>query len=68
MPERREGACIVEDVHIETVLEIVVTHEAKDIVVDITVVVDLYLSASDTRDKKEASLHQVLHASTSQIP
>ncbi|KAI9642282.1 hypothetical protein NHQ30_009084 [Ciborinia camelliae] len=40
-PERREGACVVEDVHVESVFELVVAHEAEDVVVDVAEEVDL---------------------------
>lgn len=41
VPKRRKGACIVQDVHVEAVLEIVVLHEAEDIVVNIAEVMHL---------------------------
>ena len=43
MPERWEGTRVVEDVHVEAILEVVVANEAKDIIVDITVIVYLFL-------------------------
>ena len=40
-PQRREGPRVVEDVHIETVFHVVVTHESEYIVIDVTEEVDL---------------------------
>ena len=40
-PERRKGASVVENVHIETVLHVVVAHEAEDVVVNVAEEVDL---------------------------
>ena len=51
-PEGGEGARIVEDVDIETVLQSIVPHEAKDIVIYVAEVVDLQYSLA-------ASLSQV---------
>ena len=46
-PERGEGACIVKDVHVEAIFHIIVAHEAKDIVVNVTKEVDLLIFVSD---------------------
>ena len=40
-PERGEGARVVKDVHIEAVFEVVLGHEAEDVVVDVAEEVDL---------------------------
>ena len=40
-PERRKGASVVENVHVETVLHVVVAHEAEDVVVNVAEEVDL---------------------------
>ena len=40
-PERGKGARVVEDIHVEAVLHVVVAHEAEDVVVDVTEIVDL---------------------------
>ena len=40
-PEGGEGARVVEDVHVEAVFEVVVTHEAEDVVGDVAEEVDL---------------------------
>jgi hypothetical protein len=40
-PQRRKRTGIVEDIHVEAVFKIIITHEAEDIVVDIAEVVDL---------------------------
>lgn len=40
-PEGRERTSVVEDVHVETVFHVVVTHEAEDVVIDVTEKVDL---------------------------
>lgn len=40
-PERGKGARVVEDIHVEAVLHIVVAHEAEDVVIDVTEIVDL---------------------------
>ena len=42
-PQRREGPCVVEDVHIETIFHVVVTHESEDIVINVAKEVDLLL-------------------------
>jgi hypothetical protein len=40
-PEGRERTSVVEDVHVEAVLHVVIAHEAEDVVVDIAEEVDL---------------------------
>ena len=45
-PEGGKGASIVENVHVETVLHIVVAHEAEDVVVNVAEVVYLRESMS----------------------
>ena len=40
-PQGREGASVVENVHVETVLHVVVAHEAEDVVVNVAEEVDL---------------------------
>jgi hypothetical protein len=40
-PERGKRASIVEDVHVEAILEIVVAHKTKDVVVNVAEIVDL---------------------------
>ena len=40
-PKGRKGSSIIEDVHIEAVLHVVIAHEAEDIVVNIAEEVDL---------------------------
>lgn len=45
-PEGREGASVIEDVHVETVLHIVITHEAEDVVVNVAEKVNLAESMS----------------------
>ena len=40
-PEGGKGACVIEDVHVEAILHVVVAHEAEDVVVDVTEIVDL---------------------------
>lgn len=41
-PERGKGARVVQNIHVEAVLHIIVAHEAEDIVVDVTEIVDLW--------------------------
>ena len=41
-PERGKGAGVIEDIHVEAVLHVVVAHETEDVVVDITEIVDLW--------------------------
>ena len=53
-PEGGEGAAVVEDVHVEAVLEVVVAHEAEDVVVDVAEVVDLFFD--EREDSKGWSL------------
>ena len=48
-PEGGKGACVVKDVHIEAVFQIVVSHEAEDIVVDVAEVVDLNGASVENR-------------------
>ena len=45
-PERRERASVIENVHVETVLHVVVAHEAEDVVVNVAEEVDLAESMS----------------------
>ena len=45
-PEGRKGASVIEDVHVETVLHIVIAHEAEDVVVNVAEEVDLAESVS----------------------
>lgn len=45
-PEGREGASVIEDVHVETVLHVVITHEAEDVVVNVAEKVNLAESMS----------------------
>ena len=45
-PERRKRASVVENVHVETVLHVVVAHEAEDVVVNVAEEVDLAESMS----------------------
>ena len=45
-PEGRKGASVVENVHVETVLHVVVAHEAEDVVVNVAEEVDLAESMS----------------------
>ena len=40
-PEGGKGACVIQDVHVEAVFEVVVTHKAEDVVVDVAEIVDL---------------------------
>lgn len=43
-PERRKGASVVEDIHVETVFHVVIAHEAEDIVVNVAEEVDIRLN------------------------
>lgn len=45
-PEGRKGASVIEDVHVETVLHVVIAHEAEDVVVNVAEEVDLAASVS----------------------
>lgn len=45
-PQRGKGTRVVEDVHVEPILQSVVPHETKYIVVDVTEKVDLMLAVS----------------------
>ena len=45
-PERRKRAGVVENVHIETVLHVVITHESKNVIIYVTEEVDLAYGAS----------------------
>ena len=40
-PEGRERAGVVEDIHVETVLHVVIAHEAEDIIVNVAEKMDL---------------------------
>lgn len=68
-PERRKGASVVEDIHVETVFHVVIAHEAEDIVVNVAEEVDLekanqYRFAGQTL----RIVHQAQPANTSQNP
>ena len=43
-PEGGKGASIVEDVHVESVLHVVIAHKAEDVVVNVAKEVDLVRS------------------------
>lgn len=53
-PEARETARVVEDVHGEAVLDVVVAHEAEDVVVDVAEVVHVGLDAPVEVEFEEA--------------
>ena len=55
-PERREGAGVVEDVHVEAVFEIVVAHEAEDVIVDVAEEVDVRFDAPVPVEVAEAGV------------
>lgn len=40
-PEGRKGSSVIEDIHIEAVLHVVIAHEAEDVIVNIAEEVDL---------------------------
>ena len=40
-PEGRKGSRVVEDVHVETVLDVIIAHKAEDVVVNVAEEVDL---------------------------
>ncbi len=63
-PEGGKGAGVIEDVHVEAVFEVVVLHETEDVIVDVTEVVDLLLSADGL--EYSGHLHQVQLSNTSQ--
>ena len=42
-PEGGKGASIVEDVHVETVFHIVVSHESEHIIVDVAEIMNLMI-------------------------
>jgi len=44
-PQTRETARIIQNIHRETIFDVVVAHEAEDIVVDVAEVVDVWLDA-----------------------
>ena len=75
-PEGREGARVVEDVHVEAVFEVVVAHEAEDVIVYVTEEMDLQSFHASALDKTHAvfkmrgsgALHQVPLSSTNQTP
>ena len=41
-PERGKGARVIKDIHVEAILHVVVAHEAEDVVVDVTEIMDLW--------------------------
>ena len=45
-PEGRKGSSVIEDVHVETVLHVVIAHKAEDVVVNVAEEVDLAESMS----------------------
>lgn len=49
-PKGRKGSSVIEDVHIEAVLHVVVAHEAEDVVVNVAEEVDLAMGMSAMND------------------
>ena len=46
-PERREGASVIKDVHVKAILHTVVSHEAKDVIVNVAEEMNLGSGISD---------------------
>ena len=67
-PETWKGSGIIEDVHVEAVLHVVVAHETEDVVVDIAVEVDLGPSINSAPATRGASSHQAPLSNTNQSP
>ena len=62
-PEGGEGACIVEDVHVEAILHIVITHESENIVINVAEIMNLMVLSSSPRARMEC-LHRVRLSNT----
>lgn len=68
-PEGRERAGVVEDIHVETVLHVVVAHEAEDIIVNVAEEMDLPQEGQHRNIWwREAVVRQAQLANTSQNP